>query len=221
MRSRSQPVAAQKQPSIQCLQILKFQLRREQPLANMLNLVLDLTFLPARCWRTGWHLSQGADRSPNPQRCIWRPSPRTDGAAVRFRGNARACSLRMSSGPARDPSDQGGKTSDTPGSDALLHTTGAQTGYPNNIPPTTCGSAVRDLSKGGQCCCKTARDVDGCRTDQQTDQSTAADDPVERGRLSRTHKTVRLALLATVFASGTRSPRPSPKNRMKDSRSLT
>ena len=46
------------QPGIQLRETGKMQPRLEEPLAHHVDLVLNLTFLPPRCWRTGGRLDQ-------------------------------------------------------------------------------------------------------------------------------------------------------------------
>ena len=61
--------------------------------------------------------SEALRRLQGPRQCSAPAPPRTDAGTVRCRGTARAGSSRRSSGRARGRSGQGGRTSDTPGSD--------------------------------------------------------------------------------------------------------
>ena len=58
MLARRQFPAARCQPGVQRLEAGKPCQRREQPFADVADLVLDLSLLPARCWRAGDRLEQ-------------------------------------------------------------------------------------------------------------------------------------------------------------------
>jgi hypothetical protein len=55
--------------------------------------------------------------------------------------------------------------------------------------------------KGGLCGCSNRTDIGGYRTDRQTDQWIAAGDLEGRDHQSKTHKTTRFVLLASVPTS--------------------
>jgi hypothetical protein len=107
----------------------------------------------------------------------------------------------MSKGSALDQIDQGGKINDTPDSNAPLRTAAALTGCLRNTRPIACGSAVQDRWMDGLCGYKTRLSIGECHSDRRNGQSNATGDLAGHALPARTHKTVRLVLLALALTS--------------------